>query len=346
MAETQDLNFEEISEDIQVQASKYIKKDNKDDMNILIVGKEKVGKSTLVSNMIRNLKGGGDSAEEDRLGVYEHTCSVYGVPIHIFDTPGLNKQGIDKKAVIKEIRERTQGSITLMIYVSSLSDPINEGDNQIIHLFTEEFSPQIWEHTILVLSYMYTKLDRQHVTRDIQTFQRFLESYNSCQKLTVQLIDAQNERKGLKNIPVISFDLNEDVWYSRLVLEIFHKFDEKGHKSFILPTTTRNNIFGFATSGAAYGGALGAAVASAIGTTTSTVFATNSWVIATTQRYIYGDNLIIDSGASYIPQIRTVTTPASIRYVVMGAAVGVGFAVGGFAITNYIRSNRRTQNEE
>ena len=124
-------------------------------MKIATVGRGKVGKSTLINNVL-NLEGNEvaearKSARPVTKGVSKYTSTIHDVPVHIYDTHGLLDSDIDEKEVIKELRKQTEGSISLLFYVSSLNNRPTPADEKIIEALTSELTPQVWKQAICYL---------------------------------------------------------------------------------------------------------------------------------------------------------------------------------------------------
>lgn len=84
-----------------------------------------------------------------------YSSTVNGVHIQIYSTLDPIDYEVDGREIMNEIQKQTEGSISLLFYIFSLKTELTEmhRDKEIIKLFTEQFTPKIWEHAILVLSF-------------------------------------------------------------------------------------------------------------------------------------------------------------------------------------------------
>lgn len=90
---------EEIQMTLQTAITQYLKNPDKPPLKIVTVGKGSVGKSTLINNILRKEAAETKwSAQPVTKGVAEYQTIVNGVPVHIYDTPGLQDcSTIDEK---------------------------------------------------------------------------------------------------------------------------------------------------------------------------------------------------------------------------------------------------------
>ena len=77
-------------------------------------------------------------------------------------------------------------------YVSSVSNRLDRCDREIIKALTDEFTPKIWENTILVLSFANQHCNRpRYVDYTLETaevFQNYVRQNKGCQSVTVSCI--------------------------------------------------------------------------------------------------------------------------------------------------------------
>ena len=129
-------------------------------MTLVTAGKSGAGKSTLVKNLLR-------LGEEDRIPESKHSSSaitedvevyehdVDGVQVRIVDMPGLNVPHKQEKKLIAELQKKTNGEADMLLYCASMApcSKLDYIDRGIVKLLTESFKKQIWERTILVLTF-------------------------------------------------------------------------------------------------------------------------------------------------------------------------------------------------
>ena len=122
---------------------------------ILVIGETGTGKSTLVNNLL-----GMEAAEVSHslssktAQVHKHSMNIDGVPIEIFDTPGLGDSSCNRDnqylKVMKRILECEE--IHLVIYCMKLSE--TKMRESIIRTFQEYNKIGVkWEHTVIALTF-------------------------------------------------------------------------------------------------------------------------------------------------------------------------------------------------
>ena len=352
----------------QIEINKYLNSPQKIPLKIVTVGKGSVGKSTLINNIL-SLQGDNEakaewSAKPVTRGVTEYYSVINGVPIYMYDTPGLMDDGIDEKEVIKDIRDQTQGSISLLLYVSSLSNRLNKTDKYIIKVLTEEFTPKIWKHSIVVLSFANEhcqKMDYAKYACDTaMTFQQFLQEQNGCDHYTLRCLHTNDDIGEQYDIPAVPTgrykDCLPEMWYQILLIVMFRRCHNECLFALMIATSKLLNdtenadaggigdvaVGGAAIGGAAIGGGAGTFVALGTGTT---AYVTSSTVVASIMTAIgVKTPVAIVTSASLIPTLSTVVSSTALvagaaTGVVGGAVLGIGISC---AVLKYIRSRQQT----
>ena len=123
---------------------------------ILVIGTTGTGKSTLVNNILGTDSAGvnsGTDSDTSRISLYK--MEVEGVPIHVYDTPGLqDSRGDDRDAIyLQQMQDiLTSGEIQLVIYCLKLTETkMHQG---LIRTFQEyDKIGVIWEQTLIALTF-------------------------------------------------------------------------------------------------------------------------------------------------------------------------------------------------
>ena len=178
-------------------------------ITLVTVGQSGAGKSTLVKNLLR-LKDErapavvhSPSAVTSRVNIYE--SSIEGAPIRIVDTPGLVTPDHNDDHTIAELRKETNGEADMLLYCTSMAPCSKLGiiDMQIIKLLTSTFTEQIWQRTILVLTFadIAVKMRNDSDRQMHQTIEEIVQSY-------AKEFENVLERGGIKSkIPDLSVPL-------------------------------------------------------------------------------------------------------------------------------------------
>ena len=129
-------------------------------MTLVTAGQAGAGKSTLVKNMLRLEEGDSipvskhsASSVTEKVQVYEH--DVDGVQVKIVDMPGLVAPDQNEKKLIAQLQKKTKGEADMLLYCVSMAPCSKLGyiDIGIVRLLTATFKKEIWERTILVLTF-------------------------------------------------------------------------------------------------------------------------------------------------------------------------------------------------
>ena len=122
---------------------------------ILVVGETGTGKTTLINNLMReDIVNEDDSFESQTVKIQKHTMVVEGVPVALYDTPGLSDSRCDLDAeYLKEMECILKaGEIQLVIYCLKLTE--TRMRQSLIHTFLEFSKIGVkWEHTVVVLTF-------------------------------------------------------------------------------------------------------------------------------------------------------------------------------------------------
>ena len=99
----------------------------------------------------------------------------------------------------------TKGYVDLLFYVSSLNDRINSADERIIKAITSEFKPQVWEHTVLVLTHADNHCrDAEYVKYTdefAEVFQMYVTKQKGCRNICVKCIQERTEEVSVSDNP-------------------------------------------------------------------------------------------------------------------------------------------------
>ena len=122
---------------------------------VLVVGETGTGKSTLINNLMgKKVVAEGETLESQTATITKHDLDVEGVPIALYDTPGLGDSRSDRDGeYLREIEKILKsGTIHLVIYCLKLSETRMRAS--LIRTFQEYAKIGVnWERTIVTLTF-------------------------------------------------------------------------------------------------------------------------------------------------------------------------------------------------
>ena len=126
-------------------------------LGILVIGETGTGKSTLINNLLgRVVAAVGDTMTPGTLDVIPHELSVEGVPVVVYDTPGLDDARIDENEeekyleIMKSLLARKK--IHLVIYCFKMTE--NRIRRSLVRTFKEYHKIDVpWEQSIIALTF-------------------------------------------------------------------------------------------------------------------------------------------------------------------------------------------------
>ena len=109
-----------------------------DGINILLLGKPNVGKSSLLNALLEKDRAIISPIPGTTRDYIEARMEIFGIPINIIDTAGIriSKDPIEEAGVLKSINLINQADIVLAVF--DCSSPLDEEDNRLINIAEEE----------------------------------------------------------------------------------------------------------------------------------------------------------------------------------------------------------------
>ena len=126
-------------------------KAGKTSFKVVVFGRSKSGKSSLVNSLL------GNQLAEDSSGfVCKQTAMNRHSDIHsitVFDTPSLGSLDRTTEAILDEVAEKTEGSIDLLLYCIDMRRRLNRNDVDYIREITNKYSKSVWRNAMVVLTF-------------------------------------------------------------------------------------------------------------------------------------------------------------------------------------------------
>ena len=135
---------------------------NQRELRILVTGKTGQGKSTLINGILgARVATEGARAKRCTTKVEMHSKTIKGVPIKVFDSPGLQDCTTNEEEYIQGMRDTCQ-ELSLIIYATkTINTRLTDDDKNAMLKLTKAFGEDFWNYAVFVLTFA----NMENVTR-------------------------------------------------------------------------------------------------------------------------------------------------------------------------------------
>lgn len=206
-------------------------------LRIVVTGKTGAGKSTLLNGFVggrtRPFKEG-SGFDPETLEVQQYTFKSRNVEVTVWDCPGLQDGTKNEDAYLRDLREKTNGDIDVMLYCISLENTKfnRQCHGEAMQNLTQVFGQQLWKHTVVVLTFGNYEVRRLKVKVSATSSldQLFEEKVNQWKtKIQGMLLETNctENPSDIENIQVVPAGFrkpslpNRKFWLSHLWIAIF-----------------------------------------------------------------------------------------------------------------------------
>ena len=143
-----------IKEKLQSLLKAAWKSNDHKELRLLVTGKTGEGKSTLVNGLLgADVAKEGAGFERCTTEVTEYKAEPHGVPVTVFDSPGLQDTTEKEDVYLKDMRKKCQ-NLSLVLYCMKMTNNrLKDEDTLAIIKLTKVFGEDFWKHAIIVLTF-------------------------------------------------------------------------------------------------------------------------------------------------------------------------------------------------
>ena len=215
-------------------------------VNILVFGKYKVGKSTLINSLFDREDEPNDTPkfEPTTEDVHCNTLELHGVKFNMYDTPGL-QDGVRSDAHYLEMVRDKCPKLHLLIYCTKINEPLRPDDKEALENVRSTFTKDFWQNLVVAM----THADQvKPATRSISPDEHFKRT---LEKKTNELREYFNELEDLYLLPtstLVQLELPEindwrvDFWLACVLAAKPGKEPKQNWKSRLLSYRTMNTV--------------------------------------------------------------------------------------------------------
>ena len=215
-------------------------------IRILVTGKTGTGKSSLINGLIGdNVTEEGSSLDPTTTKVEQFNRTVRGVPMLVFDSPGLQDGTENEKDYLLDM-ERNCKKVDLVLYTMKMTDKrLHPEDVEAMKKLTNAFGEKFWESSVFVMTFANEVRNPEKPDDEDENRIYFEKTLDKWKKKLPVIVEKELNvsKKVARRIPVVPAGYYKNIhlpgrryWFSQFwksALDRMKEFSDDGY-SFML----------------------------------------------------------------------------------------------------------------